>query len=416
MRIAVALSGGGFRASLFHLGVLRRVAELGWLKRVDAISGVSGGSIIAAFAALRWGEMCSAGGNAAAFEKHIVGPFVDTIAERSLIHDWLKRLATVGVRQMFRATSSRTAVLGDVLGDTLYEGRSCADLPQTPYTILNATSLLSVRAWRFTRDGFGDSRIGYSTWREGVAAPVGQAVAASAAFPPVFSPARLDARQYTFSGTMYRDRAVAVPRTIAVTDGGVYENLGTEVLTKPTPLPGGVELGPPEFLLVSDGGYPARYEFDLRWIPGLASLALLRRVNTIALEQVSALRRRILVRMFEEQRPHGLLVALGSRLDRIPTGGGDRYRTLVGASTCPPSDVVERLQRVRTHLNRFSREEADALMYYGYVLADAFLWARSESLPAAYRRPDVTPEWRIVFTPEVVADTLTALRRSHRML
>jgi len=32
-RIALALSGGGFRASIFHLGVLRRLAELRWLSR-----------------------------------------------------------------------------------------------------------------------------------------------------------------------------------------------------------------------------------------------------------------------------------------------------------------------------------------------------------------------------------------------
>jgi len=102
---------------------------------------------------------------------------------------------------------------------------------------------------------------------------------------------------------MYRDAAMALPNTIALTDGGVYENLGTEVLTKATSLPGGTVMGRAEFLLVSDGGYPARHEFELRRLPGVASLALLRCVNTIALEQVSALRRRRLIQMFERQRP-----------------------------------------------------------------------------------------------------------------
>jgi NTE family protein len=244
--------------------------------------------------------------------------------------------------------------------------------------------------------------------------PIGQAVAASAAFPPVFAPARISASEYTFSGTRYRDSAVEVPDTISLTDGGVYENLGTEVLTKPTPLPGEKVLTPAEFLLVSDGGYPARYEFELRWLPGFASLALLRRVNTIALEQVSALRRRRLIEMFEGGRPNGLLVALGSNLDRIPADGADTYRELVGREFCPPLEVVDRIQRVRTHLNRFSREEAEALMYHGYVLTDAFLWARSAHLPAAYQRPNSAPEWRIHFTPAVTARTLAALSRSHR--
>ena len=49
LRIGLALSGGGFRASIFHLGVIRRLEELGIMKYVHTISSVSGGSIIAAY-------------------------------------------------------------------------------------------------------------------------------------------------------------------------------------------------------------------------------------------------------------------------------------------------------------------------------------------------------------------------------
>ena len=48
-RIGLALSGGGFRAAIFHLGVIRRLEELGIMKDVDVISSVSVGSIIAAY-------------------------------------------------------------------------------------------------------------------------------------------------------------------------------------------------------------------------------------------------------------------------------------------------------------------------------------------------------------------------------
>jgi NTE family protein len=47
-KVGLALSGGGFRAALFHVGVLARLAELGILRRVEVISCVSGGSIIGA--------------------------------------------------------------------------------------------------------------------------------------------------------------------------------------------------------------------------------------------------------------------------------------------------------------------------------------------------------------------------------
>src|SRR5262249_20400868 len=47
-KVGLALSGGGFRASLFHIGVLARLAEMDVLRFVEAISTVSGGSIVGA--------------------------------------------------------------------------------------------------------------------------------------------------------------------------------------------------------------------------------------------------------------------------------------------------------------------------------------------------------------------------------
>ena len=49
----LALSGGGYRASLFHLGVTRRLHELGVLQQTTRLSSVSGGSILAGFLAHR---------------------------------------------------------------------------------------------------------------------------------------------------------------------------------------------------------------------------------------------------------------------------------------------------------------------------------------------------------------------------
>jgi NTE family protein len=48
VKMGLALAGGGFRASLFHLGVLRRMAELDLLRHVQVLSTVSGGSIVGA--------------------------------------------------------------------------------------------------------------------------------------------------------------------------------------------------------------------------------------------------------------------------------------------------------------------------------------------------------------------------------
>lgn len=48
-KIGLALSGGGYRAAAYHIGMLRALHKLGVLDKVDVISSVSGGSIIAAY-------------------------------------------------------------------------------------------------------------------------------------------------------------------------------------------------------------------------------------------------------------------------------------------------------------------------------------------------------------------------------
>ena len=61
----LCLSGGGYRAMLFHAGGLLRLNELGWLKRLRHVAGVSGGAILAGWLGLRWRELEFKGGSAA---------------------------------------------------------------------------------------------------------------------------------------------------------------------------------------------------------------------------------------------------------------------------------------------------------------------------------------------------------------
>ena len=54
-RIGLALSGGGFRAACYHLGVMKKLDDLGLLDKIDLLSCVSGGSIAGGVLALHWG-------------------------------------------------------------------------------------------------------------------------------------------------------------------------------------------------------------------------------------------------------------------------------------------------------------------------------------------------------------------------
>jgi Patatin-like phospholipase len=52
--LALTLSGGGFRATLFHLGAIRFLYEANLLKDVGCICSASGGSVLAAHVVLNW--------------------------------------------------------------------------------------------------------------------------------------------------------------------------------------------------------------------------------------------------------------------------------------------------------------------------------------------------------------------------
>ena len=54
---AMALSGGGYRATLFALGSLWRLNDFGLLSRINRMTSVSGGSITSAFLAMKWKDL-----------------------------------------------------------------------------------------------------------------------------------------------------------------------------------------------------------------------------------------------------------------------------------------------------------------------------------------------------------------------
>src|SRR5437762_1106182 len=72
--VALCLSGGGFRATLFHLGALRRLNELGVLGHVDTVTSVSGGSIMSAFLAARIQPWPEPGAAFAEWDRKVAAP------------------------------------------------------------------------------------------------------------------------------------------------------------------------------------------------------------------------------------------------------------------------------------------------------------------------------------------------------
>ncbi|TGT51788.1 patatin-like phospholipase family protein, partial [Mesorhizobium sp. M00.F.Ca.ET.170.01.1.1] len=69
--LGLCLSGGGYRAMLFHAGVLCRLNEAGLLQKIDMVSSVSGGSIAAGLLAVLWPRFSFANGVAGNFDIYL---------------------------------------------------------------------------------------------------------------------------------------------------------------------------------------------------------------------------------------------------------------------------------------------------------------------------------------------------------
>ena len=414
-RIALALSGGGFRASIFHLGVLKRLAELGWLQRVDVLSTVSGGSIIGAFAVIRWQEWLQAGGNGVAFDQVIAQPFLRMIQGRNFLLEWLLRSPFWPLRKIVDRKFTRTQSAVELINEWFFRGLSCDQLPELPLLVMNATSLQSIRSWRFTRKGLGDSRIGYSGWNT-APLPLALAVCASASFPPVFPPLRIRRPGYSFSGPQYGETPLPEYDFIPLTDGGVYDNSGMEALFKPTLLPGGTKLEQAQFVLVSDGGAPAAYAFRNSGLPAVTEGLLLYRSDQIAREQVTAVRTRWFMDQIVTGKKQGLLVSLRSALNRIDSGKLAAYCDSVAPTYQIPVSMLPKIRAIRTSLDRFTDIECTALMYHAYLMTDCFLWCYRDTMSKDYQVPTPPgPTGLIEFTSETAALWQNALERSSQV-
>ena len=229
---ALCLSGGGFRATLFHLGALRRLNETGVLAKLDTVSSVSGGSIMAAMLATRAPWPVSAPIPSDIWERDIAAP-VRAFASRNIrmpaiLGRWLRPWNTsAGVRGLLTRYAAGVSPA------------KLAALPERPRFVFCATDLYHGVNFVFERGRVGDFKLGYlspppAEW------DVARAVAASSCFPPVFNPLPLDIPIASFKRGRGETPADA---DVRLNDGGLYDNLGLEPVWKDHAT-----------VLVSDGG------------------------------------------------------------------------------------------------------------------------------------------------------------------
>ncbi|MCP4726488.1 MAG: patatin-like phospholipase family protein, partial [bacterium] len=112
--IALCLSGGGYRAMLFHLGTLWRLNEFGYLPKLARISSVSGGSITAALLGLKWPKLNFDGSDVGQqFESEVVTPIRALAGKTIDVKSILKGIFTKGSVSKYVIKSYKKHLYGD---------------------------------------------------------------------------------------------------------------------------------------------------------------------------------------------------------------------------------------------------------------------------------------------------------------
>lgn len=365
--IALCLSGGGYRAMLFHTGALLRLNQLGYFQKLNRVSSVSGGSITAGVLALAWKRLrFDSTGVAREFDREVVRPVRD-LAGR-----------TIDVKSILGGIFSPSSIgekVASAYDRYLFKGATLQDLPEespgaAPRFVINASNVQSGALYRFSRPHIWDYRVGRID-RPTLA--LSKAVAASSAFPPVLSPLTLKFKQGDYAdGTGNGLQVPPYTTSPVLTDGGVYDNLGLETAWKRY-----------RTILVSDGGGRMGPESE----PKKDWAQHSKRVLDLVDNQVRSLRKRQVINSFKLPRDGGAAwrdgTYWGIRTDIGDYGLGD-------ALPCPHEKTMQ-LAGVATRLAELDAVIQERLINWGYAVCDAALrrWVLGgpPSAPSAFPYP-----------------------------
>lgn len=342
--MGLCLSGGGYRAMLFHAGAIYRLNDLGLLGKLARVSSVSGGSMTAAALAAAWPQLGFGGdGRAANLDAAFLKPL---LAQAESTVD----IASALVGAMPFSSAADVAARS-------YDRNFCrklllADLPAAPTFVFNATSLMTGNLVRFRRDYVGDHDIGTI---ENVKLRLADVVAASSAFPPFLSPAEVRLTNGVVRPGTEGPAAVApYTRSAVVSDGGVYDNMALETVWKRC-----------RTIFVSNASQP--FDFDPE--PAFNWLQQSLRVVTVMMLGQEDLRERVLVHAYAVGARRGAMWGLSTGLskpeDRPPLLSPEEYAAV---------------QAFPTRLAALNRKQQSLLLKAGYAHATARL--RSKFGPA----------------------------------
>lgn len=358
LRPGLALSGGGFRATLFHLGALWRLNELGKLSQMQRITSVSGGSIISAYLGFCWNKLNFDSNRVAKnFQEVMESPIREITNQHIDIGAALFGKLFLGHPGIFLKACYRKHLFGNATLQSLPTSK------KGPEFIIYATNIQSGVSFWFSQKKIGDYRIGYQSKPE---ISLATAVAASSSFPPFLSPlvikpglerwtkprktneAAISESQNAkksfgdlFDNPKFREK-------IYLSDGGVYDNMGLEAVWK--------KYDP---IFASAAGAPMATPAN-PWFEKLSWLLHTSRVWGISVEQNRSLRRRMLMTKYTVENLGGAYWNIASQIKNYKLAN----------AIIEDTKITRSMAHLGTQLRPFKSKEVGHLINWGYALAD----------------------------------------------
>lgn len=378
LEMGLALSGGGMRAAVFHLGVLGRLASEGLLENVVFVSTVSGGSLgtglVYSLAGNRWPTS----------EEYLTD--VKVRAKRLITTVDIQRAALTRLfwKPWRLITPGRWAnILSEVLGQRWNMRGTISDLPEKPRWIVNATSYETGKNWRFTPHRMGDYEFGYVS---NPPVSIADAVAASAGYPLLIGFLSLDTADYNWWRFEDGSTSVTQPhkpehQRVHLWDGGVYDNLGVEALFK---IGRGLRPGY-NFLVVSDAS--TALDTGKRYL----IVQQARRLLAIAMDQIRSLRTRTIFHHFARDPGSGVYLLMAKTAREALSDANIPDNVIEEVVTgCMSDQKAREAARFSTTLRKVSESDFDGIYRHGWEVADCNLRAHRPDLFAsipAEKRP-----------------------------
>jgi predicted acylesterase/phospholipase RssA len=415
-RIAVALSGGGHRATLFGLGVLLYLVDAHRNRAVNSIASVSGGSLTNGYVAQEvdyatvtpedfWRvaaklttQIARRGTLWAAWLTWVYLAALVLAALAVLVGVWFLPIGLGWRLLVFALGLVLLALLAGVRGGV--GARSFATTLFSPNGkptrldavhatvdhVICATDLHAGEHVYFSGRFVCAYRYGFG--RPGDL-PLHDAVHASAAYPGGFPARSLPTAQHSFE--LGAEEGSKDARRMVLVDGGAYDNLGDEWALKIAARNEqweslGANLNVPGDLVVVNSSGPMSWAMlgALR-LPFVGEVLTLKRDIDVLYDTTTSTRRRWLFDTFvnEDEALRGAIVQITQSPFRIPRefaarGGPQRERAnavlrKLGDTENEWAEIVRINRGVKTTLSKLGEETAVNLVLHGYVLAMANL-------------------------------------------